>query len=330
MSRNRRRGFTLIELLVVIAIIAILIALLLPAVQAAREAARRSSCKNNLKQIGIGMHNYHDTYNAFPPGATHGRGGKHWWERPTDQCGGPRLQTMWAVAVLPFMEQQGMYRDYRNRQARQNPRCPIDECGHRDPRGQSFCEQQPEFYLCPSQPESRHTRIRVRSMEDFSRGNYAACYGSGNLRQASRRPEPLMVGVFQVNQAVGVRDVHDGTSNTLAVSEVKYTTETQRRPDSRGIWVLPAMGSAVFSTGRVPNSTVPDLIPRCTDVGRIEVGPCNQRIRGGTIAAARSFHPGGVQAVMADGSTRFFSDNIDATVWAALGTRGGRETISGF
>jgi len=329
MTRFRRRGFTLIELLVVIAIIAILIALLLPAVQAAREAARRSSCKNNLKQIGIGMHNYHDTYGVFPPGAT-SRAGRSNWDDPTRTCGGSGIQTMWAVAILPFMEQQGLYRDYRNEQSRENPNCPIDECGHRDPTGSSFCEQQPDFYLCPSQPENRNNNVRVRGMEDFSHGSYAACYGSGNLNQASRDPEPLMVGVFQVNQGVGVRDVRDGTSNTLAVSEVKFTTQVTRDPDSRGVWVLPAMGSAVFSTGRVPNSTVPDQIPICRDVAKIEVGPCQSDTGGSQIAAARSFHPGGVQAVMADGSTRFFADNIDATVWAALGTRGGRETISGF
>ena len=121
-------GFTLIELLVVIAVIAVLIALLLPAVQQAREAARRSSCRNNMKQFGLAMHNYHDSFRAFPTGGLNNRPSTR-WNRPTVQCDGHSAN--WLVLILNQLEQQGTYKNFLL-QMRQNRNCPLDECNEID------------------------------------------------------------------------------------------------------------------------------------------------------------------------------------------------------
>jgi prepilin-type N-terminal cleavage/methylation domain-containing protein len=327
--RRKRPGFTLIELLVVIAIIAILIALLLPAVQQAREAARRSSCKNNLKQIGLAMHNYHDIYRMFPPGAI-SRGSTANWARPTETCGTSGIQSVWSVAMLPQLERNDLYQDYIGKQFSDNSQCPIDECGNAD-AVTSFCQYQPAVYLCPSQPSNKYNLVRVRGMEDFTRGSYAACYGSGTLAQSTTALNAATLGAFQVQGSIGTRDIIDGTTNTIAVAEVKFTNEPGRDTDSRGVWVLPAMGSAVFSTGRAPNSVVPDNIPVCGSAAAQQlVGPCTTTTGANQIAASRSFHPGGVQAVLCDGSVKFFSDNINTAVWAALGTRSNGEVANTY
>lgn len=329
LRRQRRRGFTLIELLVVIAIIAILIALLLPAVQQAREAARRSSCKNNLKQIGLAMHNYHDVYGIFPLGAI-SRASRSRWDNPTETCGTSGLQSAWSIAILPQLERNDLYQNYIGEQFSDNSQCPIDECGNAD-SVLSFCQYQPAVYVCPSQPANKTKSVDVRGMETFTRGSYAACYGSGTLAQSTTSLNIATFGAFQVQTSVGTRDIIDGTTNTIAVSEVKFTTDPGSGNDSRGIWVLTSMGGAVFSTGRTPNSTVPDNIPECGNAAEQKlVGPCTTTTGGGQIAAARSFHPGGVQAVLCDGSVRFFSNNINANVWAALGTRSNGEVTGDF
>ncbi len=308
-------GFTLIELLVVIAIIAVLIALLLPAVQQAREAARRSSCRNNMKQFGLGIHNYHDSFRAFPTGGLNNRPATT-WNRPTIQCDGHSAN--WLVLILNQLEQQGTYKNFLL-QMSQNPNCPLDECNEVDAYSRRFI---PVMH-CPSNPQNRANNIVIDSMEELSRGSYAACFGSGDLN-ASWNDQTKM-GMFSINLPVTTASVRDGTSNTLAIAEVKYSENTS---DSRGLWALYAMGSASFSTGRGPNSRVGDITPNCTDT---LLGPCAANNNsGGQIAASRSYHTGGVMATMGDGGVRFISENVNANVWAGLGTRANKEVLSNF
>ncbi|MEQ9069283.1 MAG: DUF1559 domain-containing protein, partial [Gimesia chilikensis] len=174
-SGKNRRGFTLIELLVVIAIIAILIALLLPAVQQAREAARRSQCKNNLKQLGLALQNYHDTHGVFPPGGVIGLCGG---TPPTNLTGLQEctdqhsLGGNWLLYILPQMEQSSLW----------DKAAPV--LSGRDPldyMNNIFGHWSPAAYRCPSHPWDRRSNVAFRSIEHMSRGNYAANYGNGNL-----------------------------------------------------------------------------------------------------------------------------------------------------
>jgi len=324
--RPSRPGFTLVELLVVIAIIGILVALLLPAVQAAREAARRMQCTNNLKQLGLASHNYHDTYKVLPTGGLctlrRGQCNAARIERPGQQCNGHAGN--WLVLELPFLEQAAMYEDYK-KQYRQNPSCALDECNEAN----SYARQIVPFARCPSNPASRINNLTIRSIEAMSRGNYAACFGSGNMRQSARNQNVGGVpsgGAYGPQVEINLAAILDGTSNTVALSEVRYTTSTAggTNADSRGVWAYYGMGSSSFSTGYTPNSRTRDWIDRCRDQ---VMAPCGNRNSATAIAGARSYHPGGVVAGIADASTRFIPETVDARVWRALGTRGGGESV---
>ncbi len=317
---SARRGFTLIELLVVIAIIAILIALLLPAVQQAREAARRSQCKNNLKQMGLALHNYHSSHSVFPPGGVIGAcaGSPPTILTGLQECGsGQSLGGNWALFILPEMEQRNLWDVAR----------PILEGN--DPldfMNNQFGHFAPNSYRCPSHPLDNRGNVAFRSLEHMSRGNYAASFGSGTLSQSYNGAN---AGVFTVNSDTAFRDITDGTSQTVMLSEVRYRVGSTS--DSRGAWVHAALGSSSFSTGRSPNDPTSDLIVNCDNDASL---PCTEVTNGdaaaeGTqIAAARSFHTGGVHGTLADGSVRFFSENINIGVWNAYGTMNNGETIS--
>ncbi|QDV52595.1 DUF1559 domain-containing protein [Gimesia fumaroli] len=313
---KNRRGFTLIELLVVIAIIAILIALLLPAVQQAREAARRSSCRNNLKQLGLALQNYHDTHGVFPPGGVIGPCGGN---PPTNltglqECGnGESLGGNWLLYILPQMEQSPLW---EKAAPVLSGRDPLDYMNN------IFGHFSPAAYRCPSHPWDRRSNVAFRSIEHMSRGNYAANYGSGDLT-ASYNGQTA--GVFTINSSVAIRDIKDGSSNTLLVGELQYINDVTS--DARGAWVYSGMGGSAFSTGRNPNSVTPDILSKCSNTTEM---PCTEANDGTQIATLRSFHTGGVQVCLADGSCRFISENISQTIWQALGTRAGREVIDNF
>ncbi len=320
-SVRRKRGFTLIELLVVIAIIGILVALLLPAVQQAREAARRTTCKNQLKQMGLALNNYHDIHSVFPPGCTHGGctpGGSAF-----DNLGG--IQTNgcarghggnWMVFLLPAMEQNNLYRRFEQTSIQWNTLDYSQVYG-------DYAAQRPPFVQCPSHSENKSRSIALMTQEDLSRGNYVACYGSGTLNQA--RTDPNRAGVFAVNSSNGFRDIVDGASNTVAFSEVRYSMNAS---DARGVWASAWMGGGAFSTGLQPNSTSGERTPSCTDSTRLPA--CTTDTGGGQIAPARSLHVGGVHACLADGSARFISENINSNIWRALGTRNNGEQLGEF
>lgn len=300
-SRNQR-GFTLIELLVVIAIIAILISLLLPAVQQAREAARRTQCKNNLKQLGVAVHNYHDIYNQFPNA------------NANSTLSGGSLFT----SVLPMMEQGNAFQQYDFNQTNSAP------------HNVEVTSQQIPFFLCPSSPMRRS----VPSCDsDMGRapGNYAVNMGSEDYNQYwffFGLPQPSQNGaIVYTNSREGktkFRDFTDGTTNTLMIGETTYNLPDYkfRSGECAGqsrysftYWSVPFPGSTACTTQYAFNPK--DI----ADDGIYDSG---------WVRSFRSDHVGGVQFLLSDGSCRFLSENIDAGTLDALATRNGGEVTGEF
>lgn len=332
-SRPQKRiGFTLIELLVVIAIIAILIALLLPAVQQAREAARRTECRNKLKQLGLALHNYLDSHSAFPPGTINPLGDD---SNGKNGGGGPGIGAPWIVLILPYLDQTAHYSGFA-KIAAERPEV-VDWFGNGTYTSQGITVGRDPLPLtfCPTHPSTSDRLANGTGMEDLARGNYCASYGAGRYRRSDTNDQRIG-GVFGNNSRVRVGDITDGTSNTIAISELKFRTTSATGPshqDTRGTWAYGAMGSNIFSTLIGPNSASPDLMWGCRTFPQ-EGMPCVQNgsgtYTGDTYSAARSYHTGGVQGCMADGSVRFFSENMSLVVWQGLGTRGGAETLGEF
>jgi prepilin-type N-terminal cleavage/methylation domain-containing protein/prepilin-type processing-associated H-X9-DG protein len=277
-----RAGFTLIELLVVIAIIAILIALLLPAVQQAREAARRSQCKNNLKQIGLALHNYHDTANQFPPGQIRGFNG-------TNELGNA---FSWGTMILPYLDQAPMYN-------RLNFSIGIAEGANK-----TFVESLSGIpaVLCPSDSE----RPKLRGANTLVRAPATSYFGTtGAFNTWSDNTNPrLSGGFFTIDPAPPstMATISDGTSNTIAVGEQTYRVWTG------GLWLGVQHGT--FTTSVPGNDTA-----CCQDwflhwglypiTNKFVSGMLHQNVRYG------SDHVGGAHFLMADGSVRFMSESID-------------------
>jgi prepilin-type N-terminal cleavage/methylation domain-containing protein/prepilin-type processing-associated H-X9-DG protein len=336
---RHRRGFTLIELLVVIAIIAVLIALLLPAVQAAREAARRAQCVNNLKQIALGMHNYQSSNLVLPPGQK-------------SCCWGT-----WLLFMLPHVEQTSLWNNWNfngdllyyqgiyDADLRYGGVCNITVSATRV-----------AAYLCPSDGNATSLTGIGRTLNgvrfNVTSQNYVANYGNNVTAQPATYTNATYVGspiVFggapfadidgpgggNGGRAVfGFETITDGTSNTMLVSELVVGVGANGPPynapyDLRGFsW----WGSAASFTGLMPpNTTSPDVTesasyciypyqqnPPCTQ-------PTTDLLR---VNFARSRHPGGVNAAMADGSVKFMKNSIALTVWRGLSTTRGGEVIS--
>ena len=304
---SRKRGFTLIELLVVIAIIAILIALLLPAVQQAREAARRTQCKNNLKQIGIALHNYHDVHKLFPPGWIGVEDGQ-----PAAHDGGNGAG--WALQLLPHVEQAPLYK-------RWDPRHSIAEHENEELLTVSL----PGF-LCPSDPQRRifhvdpedgdHADDRVAALNqdhehedgeiDMPSASYVASFGTEELDGCEEIPEGTHCegdGVFYHDSSIGLSDIIDGTSSTIAVGERRSNSDL----GWYSTWVgVPPGGEEAFQ--RVLGAA--DHTPNHRDLHFDDFS---------------SWHTGGTQFVFADGHVRFIGDGIDVEVYKAIATIRGRE-----
>ena len=310
---TRRAGFTLIELLVVIAIIGFLVALLLPAVQAAREAARRAQCLSHLKQIALGMHQYHDIHGSLPPGKK-------------GCCWGT-----WLIFVLPQIEQQALCNAY-NFAGNNRPEQPAGydvDLRYFGAANRTVTATRVKVYLCPSDGTNAPLEVVQdgRTLACTSQ-NYAGNFGN-TLQIQDHLPQVRFGGApfGDVGSPLGdqsrppkptarFRDLTDGLSTTLLLSEVVVG----QGADLRGFsWWGDAAG---FETSLVPNSPQPDVMGSpdyCQN--RSPNPPCAAATVPLTdVYAARSRHPNGVNVALADGSVRFIKNSIQPLTWQGLST----------
>jgi len=328
-SRIRGPAFTLIELLVVIAIIAILIGLLLPAVQKVREAAARSKCTNNLKQLGLGLHGFHDTFGKLPPA------------RKFDQYNA----FTWSLYILPHIEQTAKYNGFpgigeNNPTTGNQTQAPTAT--------QAAMEAVVNTWMCPSDNyppvgESGGGWARAR-------GNYAACVGTGSMYNGTVLDSitPNGPGMFTVSpgqnttnaRKYALTDITDGTSNTIMLGE-RLSTTVSGWGGNPGDITLGNVGAGLFSTLYPPNTTVADRLRGNAD-GDTNVCP---QVRGDTgykplcdgsgnqanaFASAFSKHTGGVNVGLGDGTVRFVRNTIDNPTWRGLGTAAIGEALGNY
>lgn len=324
----RRRAFTLIELLVVIAIIAVLIALLLPAVQQAREAARRAQCKNNLKQMGLALHNYAEAQSVFPPSSCLPPG--VFWESWSAQS-----------RLLPYLDQASLQNLINWSQGwNSQPNVPSTRVA---------------VFLCPSEVNSRSN---VSGGVTFYPTNY--CVNAGTWFVFNPQTNQGGDGMFYANGRIAFKDVIDGASNTLAMAEVKAfqpRLADSGSPSTLGVtpptnaaavvgfggifettghteWVEGESSETGFTTTFTPNT----VVPYANGGANYDVDFTSMREGEGSNPAAmtyaaitsRSYHIGIVQVLIVDGSVRSVSNSINLGIWRSLGTRSGGEVVGEF
>ena len=347
----KRRGFTLIELLVVIAIIAVLIALLLPAVQAAREAARRSQCTNNLKQIGLALHNYHDINGSFPMGAGSGM----------ETLGQYLAKQGWSYlgAILPQLGEVPLYNAC-------NFNFGVDSSNQAGLVNGTVIKTQVKGFLCPSDPYAGTLSTGPGT------NNYYGCVGTttnlnnSNTSIASLSNVPTS-GLFGFQYSTAMRDCIDGLSNTVAVSEAVVGSPTQAfKGKDVGLSSVTGIPAAAQLMDASANATATlQGINACTTAWQTGSGGTIDTQRGkfwahgaiaqtlfntvvapnlqqyqwthcsststtslGTYSNADSLHAGGVNTLMADGSVRFIKESINQRTWWTIGTKAGGEVVS--
>ena len=368
--RRRFAAFTLIELLVVIAIIAILIALLLPAVQQAREAARRTQCRNNMKQLGLAIHNYHDVYGVFPAcydgtidfptSANYGI------QRNTD--GG--LGISWITASLPYLEQANLYQTIAGSgafEARHSVAQQGSNLGYFSPAVMAAAATPLAALMCPSNPQAKVNQGQLTYYDEWGGGDFAGgpsyrgartdyvgnmgfvwagwkdCGDIPNSRANAKWSSsdwvesyehdwdgyPSVRGVFWARGSATIAQIPDGTSNTMAIMENHHWVGTQAngkvdkgRINRDSLWIAPY--GPISSAAKIINKATPTDWgdPRCTGL--------------------QSAHTGGVTILLADGSARFLSENVDIGsglevasayregVLQSLATAAGGDTVGEF
>jgi prepilin-type N-terminal cleavage/methylation domain-containing protein/prepilin-type processing-associated H-X9-DG protein len=304
MRERLRSGFTLIELLVVIAIIAILVALLLPAVQAAREAARRTQCKNNLKQMGLALHNYHDALGCFPPG----------YIAASDDITSTTPGWSWAVMIMPYLE-------LSNANHTLNTLLPIQ-----DPSNSAGVILRLPVFLCPSDiyPDSTFA-VTSDPADTVVVIQTTPCSYAGNVGNDSSEVDNNLVpwnGVLFRNSQVRADDITDGTSSTIIIGERAWA-------QTKGVWVGAPQGALIRAGSMNPFSAA----TATSAVGILAHAHwINNKIDAdGGLDDYASLHTGGAQFLFADGSVRFLQDVTTPGGWEttfqAMGTRNGREAI---
>ena len=307
--RSRSRAaFTLIELLVVIAIIAILIALLLPAVQQAREAARRSQCKNNLKQIGLALQNYHDNFKQFPPAAIGSRSAPVAVAKDgavddeINDATGRGLVIGYAAVILPYIDQSPLYKTINLNALRMTDNNAI------------WSTQLPG-YACPT--DSGAIQYTGNSAT-FARGNYACVMSNSGINASSiwqstwANMTAASRGAMGVAGAAGMQALQDGTSFTSMVLEVRASRDAA---DPRGTWAYPP-GASIYGAGRLNSKTDPDQFNQCNNTA--DPGMLCVTTAGNAGHIARSYHADGAHSLMGDGTVRYFSKNMDNTIYDRL------------
>ena len=309
---KRRTGFTLVELLVVIAIIGILIALLLPAVQAAREAARRAQCSNNLKQIGLALHNYHDSSKTFPMGGAGGWG--HTWH----------------LYIAPFMEQEAIHNIARK---------PWSDsgAGHNNRPNDPFtilARTVLGTFKCPSEPTPDRWPSTINLIRDQAVGNYLGNAGGnvyhdnlgGTVDVRNSNGVLLLYGMTRATRRrppISFSAITDGTTNTRLVGESPFHLTppcmicdrwyfySRNTDEDQGYDFSEYLGSTFYGI----NLTLSNDLSITGRMRELSYG---------------SFHPGGCNVALSDASCRFVSETIDLTTWRAVGSRGGKEVVGGW